>query len=165
MALADALRRASLDLGGAYVTPLALEHGWLRGATPQRSFAALALAGKPPNPLAPWDPPDLDACLALAIQSGVAACGPAMVPVYMAATVRAQLRETARRVCIDFAPHLPPVCRYHAHAFGVDRARVAFAVASLAGGGISLDARPAPFSCAPAMLTLLDEGGADAATR
>ena len=27
LALADALRRASLDLGGAYVTPLALEHG------------------------------------------------------------------------------------------------------------------------------------------
>ena len=162
---ADALRRASLDLGGAYVTPLALEHGWLRGATPQRSFAALALAGRPPNPLAPWEPPDVDACLALALQSGVAACGPAAVPVYAAATVRAQLRETARRVCIAFAPHLPPVCRYHAHAFGVDRARVAFAVASLAGGGISLDARPAPFSCAPTRLEILDEGGADAATR
>ena len=107
----------------------------------------------------------MDACLALALQSGVVACGPAAVPVYAAATVRAQLRETARRVCIDFAPHLPPVCRYHAHAFGVDRARVAFAVASLAGGGISLDARPAPFSCAPALLELLDEDGAGAATR
>ena len=47
----------------------------------------------------------------------------------------------------------------------VDRARVAFAVASLAGGGISLDARPAPFSCTPAMLKLLDEDGADAPTR
>ena len=34
-----------------------------------------------------------------------------------------------------------------------------------AGGGISLDARPAPFSCAPALLELLDEGGADAAAR
>ena len=129
------------------------------------AMAALALAGKPPNPLAPWEPPDVDACLALALQSGVAACGPAAVPVYTSATVRAQLRETARRVCIDFAPHLPPVCRYHAHAFGVDRARVAFAVASLAGGGISLDARPAPFSCAPEMLTLLDEDGTDVATR
>ena len=67
------------------------------------------------------------------------------MPVYAAATVRAQLRETARRVCVAFAPHLPPVCRYHAHAFGVDRARVAFAVASLAGGGISLDAPGAMF--------------------
>ncbi|CAH0372187.1 unnamed protein product [Pelagomonas calceolata] len=162
---ADALRRASVDVGGVYVTPLALEHGWLRGATPQRSFAALALAGKPPNPLAPWEPPDVDACLALALQSGVAACGPAAVPVYAAATVRAQLRETARRVCIAFAPRLPPVCRYHAHAFGVDRARVAFAVASLAGGGISLDARPAPFSCAPALLELLDEDGGERVVR
>ena len=88
------------------------------------------------------------------------------MPIYTAATVRAQLRGTARRVCVAFAPHLPPVCRYHSHAFGVDRARVAFAVASLAGGGISLDARPAPFSCAPALLELLDdEDGADAATR
>ena len=154
-----------VDLGGAYVTPLALEHGWLSGATPQRSFAALALAGKPPNPLAPWEPPDVDACLALALQSGVAACGPAQVPVYAAARVRAQLRETARRVCIAFAPRLPPVCRYHAHAFGVDRARVAFAVASLAGGGISLDARPAPFSCAPALLELLDEDGGERVVR
>ncbi len=76
-----------------------------------------------------------------------------------------RFRETARRVCVAFAPHLPPVCRYHAHAFGVDRARVAFAVASLAGGGISLDARPAPFSCAPAMLTLLDEGGGERVAR
>ena len=89
LALADALRRASVDVGGVYVTPLALEHGWLRGATPQRSLAALALAGKPPNPLAPWEPPDVDACLALALQSGVVACGPAAVPVYAAATVRA----------------------------------------------------------------------------
>ena len=154
-----------VDVGGTYVTPLALEHGWLRGAAPQRSLAALALAGKPPNPLAPWEPPDVDACLALALQSGVVACGPPAVPVYTAATVHAQLRETARRVCIAFAPRLPPVCRYHSQAFGVDRARVAFAVASLAGGGISLDARPAPFSCAPARLELLDEDGADAATR
>ena len=76
-----------------------------------------------------------------------------------------RLRETARRVCVAFAPHLPPVCRYHAHAFGVDRARVAFAVASLAGGGISLDARPAPFSCAPALLELLDEDGGERAVR
>ena len=165
LALADALRRASVDVGGTYVTPLALEHGWLRGATLQRSLAALALAGKPPNPLAPWEPPDVDACLALALQSGVVACGPAAVPVYAAATVRAQLRETARRVCIAFAPRLPPVCRYHAHAFGVDRARVAFAVASLAGGGISLDARPAPFSCAPALLELLDEDGGERVVR
>ena len=72
------------------MTPLALEHGWLRGGAPQRSFAALALAGRPPNPLAPWEPPDVDACLALALQSGVAACGPAAVPVYAAATVRAK---------------------------------------------------------------------------
>ena len=74
LALADALRRASLDLGGAYVTPLALEHGWVRAAAPRRSWVALALAGKPPNPLAPWDPPDMDACLCLALQSGVTNC-------------------------------------------------------------------------------------------
>ena len=68
---ADALRRASVDVGGVYVTPLALEHGWLRGATPQRSFAALALAGKPPNPLAPWEPPDVDApALRPSLQAG-----------------------------------------------------------------------------------------------
>lgn len=157
LALTDALRRASVDLGGAFVTPLALEHGWLRGAAPPRSWATMALAGRPPNPLAPWAPPDIDACLALALQSGVVACGPPAVPIYAAPMLQAQLRETARRVCGSFAPHLPPVCRYHAHAFGVDRGRQSFAVASLAGGGISLDARPAPFSCAPALLELLKE--------
>ena len=138
---ADALRRASVDVGGVYVTPLALEHGWLRG---RRRGGPWRRSRSPAGRRTRWRRGSRRTSTHVwrwRFSRASRRCGPASVPVYAAATVRdgatrapSSARTTARRVCIALAPRLPPVCRYHAQAFGVDRARVAFAVASSGGG-------------------------------
>ncbi|KAH8048328.1 hypothetical protein JL722_12561 [Aureococcus anophagefferens] len=179
LSLADALSRATYVVAGKPVAPADLEHGVIRkfSARAATIFSGLVVADRP-CPLALAAPERRDPRLGLALHAGVAASGPARVPVYAAATLDAQLDATAARVVAHFFLSneaqitLPPVARYFGDDFvdggGADRARLAGAVAAFLPGDLKatfaarrrrkLPVKIAAFDCAAAALAPLDGG-------
>jgi hypothetical protein len=179
LSLADALSRATYVVAGKPVAPADLEHGVVRrhSARAATIFSGLVVADRP-CPLALAAPERRDPRLGLALHAGVAASGPARVPVYAAATLDAQLDATAARVVAHFFLSneaqitLPPVARYFGDDFvdggGADRARLAGAVAAFLPGDLKatfaarrrrkLPVKIAAFDCAAAALAPLDGG-------
>ncbi|KAH8098683.1 hypothetical protein JL720_1643 [Aureococcus anophagefferens] len=98
LSLADTLSRATYVVAGKPVAPADLEHGVIRkfSARAATIFSGLVVADRP-CPLALAAPERRDPRLGLALHAGVAASGPARVPVYAAATLDAQLDATAAR--------------------------------------------------------------------
>ena len=190
--MADALQKATVDVGGVPVCPYDVEHGVLRRDSARASsFLSGLVVGRDATCGLPLAPPPLvdgrpDPRVGLALHAGIAACGPPAVPIYAAGRLDAQLDATAARVCAHFfdagpddATCLPPVVRFFGDDFAPrgssDKARLADAVARFLPARARADfaartrrrapVKIAPFDCAPARLARLPDDDEDALAR